>query len=469
MKKSELKKLVLFVLNEIYEHDSPYMESDDSALDNDTFDSEMKRALQGWKAHKSQTSGEDDSGYDLNDPKHPTYAERMADRADIARDEKKYAGLDESKEDKITTPIKDDIRNVKPKALSSASKESGPAKGTSGLKDSPEKEENTQMGKDDKSVTSTSSPKEKKETKKLPVKDNTSNTETDHFADQKTTPEPPANEKEESKIRPVGGHALKEEIMRMVHEAIEETGILNEGYSLKKVKEFAASNGMATIYEIVDNRSAEQIGLAQFFKSFLSIELNRTEKLIKINVGKNDPQAAFNYWIKTSPKAKKLGLTEMARTKGAVSIADRIPNPKSPTGYSHRITGEPVSAPKNTGKNYAAKGMSGMGRPTAESIDYIDVIAELPTGTKAIGEFPLNARTLSGAIDKSSLESRVSKFIHGNADLMEHSDSWPKGIDKNVFPTFKKIEELWLDDKLTLSNNRITLYIDPDYEMLRAK
>lgn len=43
------------------------------------------------------------------------------------------------------------------------------AKGLSGFKKSSDKKDNTQMGKDDKSITSTDAPKEKEEGKKLPV------------------------------------------------------------------------------------------------------------------------------------------------------------------------------------------------------------------------------------------------------------------------------------------------------------
>jgi hypothetical protein len=95
---------------------------------------ERDRAFASWK----RSRGNDDSGYDLNDPKHPSYGERMADKADRAKDDAKYHGLDETK------------------ALS-------------GMKEAPTKGDNTQMKSDDKSITSTAEPKEKKEGKKLPV------------------------------------------------------------------------------------------------------------------------------------------------------------------------------------------------------------------------------------------------------------------------------------------------------------
>ncbi len=48
--------------------------------------------------------------------------------------------------------------------------------GASTMKKSPDKKENTQMGYEDKTITSTSNPTEKKEGKKLPVVQKKSNT-----------------------------------------------------------------------------------------------------------------------------------------------------------------------------------------------------------------------------------------------------------------------------------------------------
>jgi hypothetical protein len=95
--------------------------------------------------------------------------------------------------------------------------------GLSGMKKSPDKKENTQMGYEDKSITSTDKPKEKTEGKKLPVVDKKSNTEKDHVVSDKSTPTVPANEKKEGKALPVGGHsAIKEEIVAMIKETVEE-------------------------------------------------------------------------------------------------------------------------------------------------------------------------------------------------------------------------------------------------------
>jgi hypothetical protein len=302
MKKSQLKQLISIVLTEIQEHCSPYMEalqnSDEEGADLDvdiTQDPEYQAMFAKWKAARQQGGGksgewDDDAGYDRNDPKHPDYAERMADQADRARAEKKDAGLyeaaDSTKADstELTTDIKDDIHHLdSPVALAKSPKDpTGPTSGLSGMKKEPSKEENTQMGKEDKAITSTADPKEKKESKKLPVKEKGSNTGTSHFAKQKGSGEPPKNEKAESQKRPVGGH------------------------------------GADKVYE---GLKAEILGMV------------------------------------------RQSLQEMARTKGAISTKDRVKNDSSPTGWVHRTTGEPVSPPSNTGKNYVKKGKVGMGRP----------------------------------------------------------------------------------------------------------
>lgn len=97
--------------------------------------------------------------------------------------------------------------------------------GASTMKKSSDKKDNTQMGYKDKNITSTAKPTEKKEGKKLPVKDSTKNTEKNHVAGGlKSTPALPSGEKQE-KARPTGGHGaknLKEEILQIIREEIEE-------------------------------------------------------------------------------------------------------------------------------------------------------------------------------------------------------------------------------------------------------
>lgn len=97
------------------------------------------------------------------------------------------------------------------------------AKAYSGYKKTSDKVEHTEKIAKAKTLTPTTKPVEKKEGKKLPVKDKKSNTETSHMAPKKNTPVPPANEKKEGKKLPVGGHnnTLKEDILGMIREALE--------------------------------------------------------------------------------------------------------------------------------------------------------------------------------------------------------------------------------------------------------
>lgn len=73
--------------------DSPYDAAEAAAYEDDRRQARQEEAEEfanevrqrgGWAEYWS--SRDDDCGYDLNDPKHPTYAERMADAADIGGD-----------------------------------------------------------------------------------------------------------------------------------------------------------------------------------------------------------------------------------------------------------------------------------------------------------------------------------------------------------------------------------------------
>jgi hypothetical protein len=136
---------------------------------------------------------DDEVGADRGDPKHPDYVDDLTTSADM-RD--------------YSDDLQEDAKL-----------------GVSTMKKSPDKKDNTQMGYEDKNITSTDKPVEKKEGKKLPIVQKKSNTETDHRADKGKTPQPPAGEKKEGKALPVGGHGakgLKEEIMKMIRESITE-------------------------------------------------------------------------------------------------------------------------------------------------------------------------------------------------------------------------------------------------------
>lgn len=99
---------------------------------------------------------------------------------------------------KIIKVIVTEIHSVQQERLSESKK------GLSGFKKSTGKKDNTQMKSDDKSITSTDKPTEKKEGKKLPEKgkNNKSNTDTNHMVSTKSTP------------------TLKETIIGMIREAL---------------------------------------------------------------------------------------------------------------------------------------------------------------------------------------------------------------------------------------------------------
>lgn len=53
--------------------------------DDEQDDAYVQAMFAEWQLHKRNT-WDDGAGYDLSDPKHPTWAERMADAADFNRD-----------------------------------------------------------------------------------------------------------------------------------------------------------------------------------------------------------------------------------------------------------------------------------------------------------------------------------------------------------------------------------------------
>lgn len=57
---------------------------DPESMTDDEADAEMQAAFAEYCRYKAN-DWDDDCGYDKSDPKHPTYAERMADAADYAK------------------------------------------------------------------------------------------------------------------------------------------------------------------------------------------------------------------------------------------------------------------------------------------------------------------------------------------------------------------------------------------------
>ena len=375
MKKSELKKLISAVLNEMQEHCSPYMENEEGDEHDITQDPDFQAEFERWKqAHHDKHSSayrgdkrpagnwDDEAGYDLDDPKHPSYSERAADKADRARAEKKDSGLYEAADTTKTPDIKDDLRSIKPVALTKAPKVDGPADPTSGLKKEPNKGENTQMGKEDKAITSTDDPKSKEEGKKLPAKEKGSNTATNHFADQKGTAVVPGNEKKEGTKRPVGGNgaediyeSTKDGVINMIRECIREHQLVKE----------------ETEASVAISHSTLEQWIKQLYRAFTQVDSQqcREARTLLADIIKD-----INKYIKGHNEFASIN--EMSRTKGAISTKDRVKDDTSPTGWVHRTTGEPVSPPSNTGKNYVKQGKVGMGRPKETPIEEPDLGSE---------------------------------------------------------------------------------------------
>lgn len=283
-------------------------------------------------------------------------------------------------------------------------------KGLSGFKETSSPEDNTQMGKDDKSITSTDKPVEKEEGKKLPVKDSTKNTNTDHFVGKMDTATLPIGEKKE-KVRPVGGTAstkdggmksngLKEDILSMIHEALEKHRVK------KNLSESAVIDEMA----------------------------------------------------KTPIKLVNGVVT------GGVNVKFRKQDPKSPTGWSmighpQYKDGTPVEAPKLTGKNYIPKNKSTSSTGN-ESIG-LEVSVQNVNGKIE----PLEFDFLNNAwpASKKFIESEVMSTL-GDASVDPNVK-----IGQEVYDVIETAKEADLDGQLTPANNRIILYFDPKTKQLRAK
>lgn len=67
------------------------MPDDEGNMTDAEFEAEMLANFAEYQLHKP-TKWDDSCGYDLDDPKHPTWAERFADRVDEARMRAKERG-----------------------------------------------------------------------------------------------------------------------------------------------------------------------------------------------------------------------------------------------------------------------------------------------------------------------------------------------------------------------------------------
>lgn len=297
--------------------------------------------------------------------------------------------------------------------------------GVSTMKKSPDKKDNTQMGYEDKSITSTDKPTEKKEGKKLPIVQKKSNTEKSHHVTNKSTPAVPSGEKKEGKALPVGGHGakgLKEEIIQMVQESLTEffdkkddTGPKSYKISFDTKFDGGKIKGKVSTHVIDDFVADSKEELPQEINDWLK------RSLLKAPNGANCKWEVLPNTIQVldvqppTGKSKNLRennkIEEMAKTpvskgtdgivKGGVPVGNRKPDAASPTGFS--ITGygpngkklangtiihdgDPVEAPKNTGANYKKVGANpNMGRPAVGKTDTGDFDTSI-TATKRTEE-----------------------------------------------------------------------------------
>lgn len=280
------------------------------------------------------------------------------------------------------------------------------AKGLSGFKKSSGKSTHTEKVSTAKTLTSTTKPTEKKEGRKLPVKDKKSNTTTDHFVGKKSTPAAPSSEKKE-KARPVGTKkSLKEDIMDMIRETLE----------AHRMEEMA--------------------------KTAVSFDGKTLKGSISAGLRSQDPKSPTG-WSLNAPYKTKDGKV--------------IP------------VGTPVDAPSMTGKNYVKKGVAGMGRPTkasgasanGEPATGLEVTAQLPSGDKVDLEYDFLNSSWPQA--KSHIESEVMSML-GDAAI----DPSVK-VGQEVYDAIEKAKEADLDGLLNNSNNKIVLFFDPATKQLRVK
>lgn len=160
MKKSELKKLIKSIVSEV-------------------------------KNLRGGPHDDEDSGYDLNDPKHPSWGDRNADKYDRNRTSQRD---ERGEEDQMLGLNHDDSEPMFEDAKL----------GVSSMKKASNKKDNTQMGYTDKSITSTDSPKEKTEGKKLPIIKKVGKSDKNHIT------------------KKTGTSAIKEDILKMIRESINE-------------------------------------------------------------------------------------------------------------------------------------------------------------------------------------------------------------------------------------------------------
>lgn len=324
------------------------------------------------------------------------------------------------------------------------------AKAYSGYKKTSDKVEHTEKIAKAKTLTPTTKPVEKKEGKKLPVKDKKSNTETSHMAPKKSTPQPPANEKQEGKKLPVGGHnnTLKEDILGMIREALE----------AHRVNEMAKNpfevEAMKIDHNKVGRDKAHEILRKKFGAKYNPKLADAAIGNARLAQADDTEEDAFDERTWVNEMAKKPINYDGKTLSGSISNTLRAQDAKSPTGWSLNApyklkdgrtvpAGTPVDAPALTGKNYVPKG----GKPAAATLPADDeeefgVAGHPPSKVavtldgKKIGDF--NFRLASGKISNDNMETQLYRI----QDLAGHA------LDDSVEKKYAALEDLFFDDKL---------------------
>ena len=301
--------------------------------------------------------------------------------------------------------LKQLLRTIIAEVIAAKSARLTETKAYSGYKKPSEKTEHTEKIADSKTLTPTTNPMEKKEGKKLPVKDNKSNTETSHMAPKKSTPVPPSTEKEESKSRPVGGHAaIKEEIVSMIREVLQ----------------------------------------TEMAKKPLSFDGKTLTGSISTSLRKQDAKSPTGWSLNSAYKLKDGTVVPLGTPVDAPAMTGKKYVSKGMTGM-----GRPKAA------SVAAATTDDEATPSA-----LEVSAEIEGQTTPL-EFDFLNGTWPQA--KKFIEAEVM------ANLGDHAVDPQVKIGQEVYDAIEAAKENDLDGKLNASNNKLVLYFDPSTKQLRVK
>ncbi len=366
MKKSQLKQLISQIVNEV--RNMQKQETKPIQANPEDYDA-VAGLAEGPGAHPGANDWDDDAGYDLNDPKHPTWSDRMADKADMYRSQRRD---EPGEDDMMLGNTHDDRENVQDDGLFEDKKF-----GASSMKKSSDKKENTQMGSDDKNITSTSSPKEKKEGKKLPVVKKKSNTETDHVKAKEST------------------SSLKEEIVQMIRESLEEMARTPVAYDGKRL-----TGSISNDLRRKDPKSPTGYSLASDYKL-------KSGKVVPAGTPVDAPKNTGANYVKAAPKPKKVGAEE--------PVAEPVQDDSGftftfvdPSGESHELDSElPWYSPKQLNSYLESEVMAHTGDLAAkldsgvtnllnnikmkpETVQSKDFTLKYDRGSKSVKVSPLN-------------------------------------------------------------------------------